>query len=33
MDEKLRRPAPKATDPSVAAALWDASLTAVGAAT
>jgi NAD(P)-dependent dehydrogenase (short-subunit alcohol dehydrogenase family) len=33
VDEKLRRPAPKATDPSVAAALWDTSLTAVGAAT
>jgi NAD(P)-dependent dehydrogenase (short-subunit alcohol dehydrogenase family) len=32
MDEKVRRPAPKATDPDAAAALWNASLTAVGAA-
>jgi NAD(P)-dependent dehydrogenase (short-subunit alcohol dehydrogenase family) len=31
LDEKLRRPAPKATDPAAAAALWNASLTAVGA--
>jgi NAD(P)-dependent dehydrogenase (short-subunit alcohol dehydrogenase family) len=31
VDEKLRTPAPKATDPAVAAALWNASLTAVGA--
>jgi len=32
VDEKVRRPAPKATDPDAAAALWNASLTAVGAA-
>jgi len=31
VDEKLGRPAPKATDPAAAAALWDTSLTAVGA--
>ena len=32
VDETLRRAHPKATDPALAAALWDASATAVGVA-